>query len=402
MSADRDASREPERPPEAERLPAAAPLVEGMPARVLGLQRSAGNQAVTRMVAAHLARAPLSMPLAGGTRPGAPYTELATFLEVIRAEEAKLPIPEQMNTRLMVTRIRKLFYGGKGWDKYLIPGAADVDPLYKFEETETKREEVEIDGAPNIDHVEKKPSLVGAPAALANPGSFQEVKMPNGDFVDVGHVLAGLDAFDHPSAAEGPFGKFSVSSNVAAVTWLGDIASIAGEAIIAKVKAGKGTMTDAEIQAQIDSLAPSQDMLGNIDAYVIHDAFVTDTDKGKKVSDILADYYGVGGAGATVTAHDTRFTKFTAMIGLGGLVGSSFANEAAWKQKWLPELRNTTRLYTASATDSHTTGLGMPSRLGFATGAGDNAINVKLLDLFVAELKTRVAAETKAAVPAAP
>jgi hypothetical protein len=229
--------------------------------------------------------------------------------------------------------------------------------------------------------------------------------MPNGDFVDVGHVLAGLDAWDHPSAAEGPAGTFSVSSNIAAVTWLGDIASVAGEAIIAKVKAGKATMTDAEVQAQIDSLAPSQDMLGNIDAYVIHENFVTDTDRGKKVSDILDDYYGGPGAKASTgtPARDVRFTRFTAMIGLGGLAGSSFTFEAGWKQKWLPELRNTTRLYVASATDSNTTLLGMPSRLGFASGAGDNPINAKLLELFVAELKTRVAAETsKAAAPAAP
>lgn len=305
----------------------------------------------------------------------------------------------------MVTRLRKLFYGGEGWDKYLIPGAKDVAPLYKFEEKETKREEIEIEGAPNLDHVTKEPSVPGAPTELQKPGTFQEVRMPNGDFVDVGHVLAGLDAFNNPSAAEGPLGTFSVKSNAAAVTWLGDIASIAGEILIKTVKAGKKTYTEAELQAEVNSLAPSQDMLGNVDAYVINDTFKVGATAGLKVSDILEQYYGGAGVASSAgkAARDQRFTKFASLLGLGALAGGKFANEATWKAAMLPELRNTTALYTASATDSHTPVAGIPSRLGFAQGAADNVVNVRLLDLFVDELRARVATEVAAAAaPAAP
>ena len=405
MTADRDPrQREQEPSPAQEQRPpeVAGAAPGGLAGHVLGLQSSAGNQAVARLVRERgrpqIARTP-SMPLGGGVPAGAKATDFAEFLRIIRIEEGKLPLAEQTNTKLMVTRLRKLFYGGEGWDKYLIPGAAGVAPIYKFEEKETKREEVEIEGAPNIDHVTKEASVPGAPTELQKPGTFQEVKMPNGDFVDVGHVLAGLDAFNNPSAAAGPLGTFSVKSNAAAVTWLGDIASIAGEIIIKTVKAGKKTYTEAELQAEVTSLAPSQDMLGNVDAYVINDTFAVGGSAGMKVSDILEQYYGGPGAASSAgkAARDQRFTKFASLLGLGALAGGTFANEATWKAAMLPELRNTTALYTASATASTTSVIGAPSRLGFAQGAADNVVNVTLLNVFVDELRARVAAEAAAA-----
>src|SRR5215211_192272 len=77
---------------------------------------------------ARLAR--FSTPLQSGVGAGKRATDLAVFLEIIRVEEGKLPEEERLNTKLMITKLRKLFYGSSGWDAHLIPGAADVQPLY--------------------------------------------------------------------------------------------------------------------------------------------------------------------------------------------------------------------------------------------------------------------------------
>ena len=50
--------------------------------------------------------------------------ELDEFLRVLRDEEDRLPPRERLDTKLTITRLRKLFYGGRGWDEHLIPGAA--------------------------------------------------------------------------------------------------------------------------------------------------------------------------------------------------------------------------------------------------------------------------------------
>ena len=380
----------------------------GAAERVLALQRSAGNHAVTRLVqgraTASVARA-LTMPLGGGVPAGAHATDFSVFLTIIRAEEARLPPAEAADTRTMITKLRKLFYGAPGWDSYLIPGAAGVAPLYGVQEQETRRAELEIPDSPNLtDYVEKKQVLVGAPAALADPASIQEVRMPNGDFVDVGHVLAGLDALNHPGPAAGPGGLFNVASNVGAVTWIGDLGSIVGECIVTRLTATGGrSLTDAEIQAEIDRMAPGQDMLGNVDAYVIGATLATGG-TGLRVSDMLEQYYGGAGVAtpAGESARNQRFTIFANQVGLGALSGTAFVNEATWKRTFLPQVQNAAGLYMGAVTESSGGPFGMAQRGGLAIGASLNPASQRLLDVFVDELKTRVRAEAATAVPAGP
>ncbi len=362
--------------------------------RILALQRSAGNASVAGLMRARTLARAINIPLRGPKPAGARAVSLATFLQIIRAEEAKVPDPA--NTKLMITQLRKLFYGASSWDSYLIPGAAGTAPLYQVEEYETQpREDIPIPYAPDLEHVQKGTRLLGAPAALADPSAVQEVEMPNGDFVDVGHVLAGLDALNHPGTASGPLGLFPVASNVGAVTWIGDLGSVVGEAIIQRAIAGRSTTTDADVQAQVDRMAPPQDMLGNVDAYVIGDAFTINTAHGLRVSDMLEQYYGGPGAAsaAGAAARSQRFTRFANLVGLGALSGSAFANEVAWKATYLPQLQNATALYVGASTS------GLPNvRGGFMTGASYNRYNARVLDQFVENLKVEVARE--AAVPA--
>jgi len=84
--------------------------------------------------------------LRGGEAGASRATELDAFVGLIRDEERRLPRRERLNTTLMITRLRKLFYGGRGWDEHLIPGAAEVAPLYPFVTTDHVRRSVEAPG----------------------------------------------------------------------------------------------------------------------------------------------------------------------------------------------------------------------------------------------------------------
>ncbi len=377
------------------RQPAGSPAVEGL----LALQRSAGNQAVARMLATRPATPTLArfdVPLQGGVPAGKRATTLAVFLQVIRDEEAKLPPAEQTDTKLMITRLRKLFYGSKGWDAHLIPGAAGVTPLYEFQEEETGRRDFEAPGPNVIEFVDRKPKLLGAPAVLANPSDVQEVLMPNGDFVDVGHVLAGLDAMNHPTTVA-PYYMYEMSSNVDAVTWAGDLGSVLAEVIFQRAKLGR-PLTGPEVQAQIDEMAPAQDMLGNVDAYAIGDAFAIGAGTGgKKVSDMLSEYYGGPGvaSAAGTAAHDQRFTTFARMIGLGPLTGGAFAGEAAWLTRYELEVGKAGALYVGASSEMSVWGLtySIGAKLGLMDAVRDSPFRRRLLERFLDALRPKVAAE---------
>jgi len=378
--------------------------------RVLALQRSVGNQAVARMLAPRPATPILArwdVPLQGGVPPGKRATTFPVFIQIIRDEEIKLSPAEQSDTKLMITKLRKLFYGSKGWDAHLIPGAAAVKPLYQFKEVETGRREFEGPGPNVLDFVDRKPTLLGAPAALANPADIQEVLMPNGDFVDVGHVLAGLDALNHPTTVD-PLWMYKMSSNVDAVTWAGDLGSVDAEVLFQRAKVGR-PLTGPEVQAQIDEMAPVQDMLGNVDAYAIGDAFDiasegpmgTPAAPGKKVSDILTQYYGAPGtASATgAAAHSRRFTTFARKIGLGPLTSGAFAGEAAWLTRFELEVGKAGALYVGASAEMSAWGLtvSIGAKAGLMDAVRDSPFRRTLLEAFLAQLRPKVAAEAASA-----
>lgn len=316
---------------------------------------------------------------------------LDAFLRVVRGEEDKLPRDERLDAKLMITRLRKLFYGGRGWDEYLIPGAAAVPALYRFSVADPIRREFETPGPNVVDFVVGRPQLDDAPPQLTHPGELQDVRMPDGEVVDVGHVLAGLDAINHP-AAVAPHGLFAMAHNIDAVTWAGDLGSVLGEILFARARLDRA-LTDAEVQAQIDLCAPPHDMLGNVDAYVIGAACDVGRDAGRPVSDILLDYYG---APATAgSARASRFTTFALEVGLGRLVGATFAAQAAWLERYERELGHAAALYVGATAELATWSLpyGIGAKLGLMKTARDAPLLRVLLERFVGSLRTEVARE---------
>jgi hypothetical protein len=133
----------------------------------------------------------------------------------------------------------------------------------------------------------------------------------DGYCLDIGHVFAGLDALQYPrslgvdlipdhlikeksskalSFFKNPMRfETSMDNNADFSTWLGDL----GDLLKEKLLKHKGNLQQA-IEDTTRPAAPGEDMLGNIDAYVIHNLYFDDSNelrKPMKVSAILDDYY---------------------------------------------------------------------------------------------------------------
>jgi Domain of unknown function (DUF4157) len=308
------------------------------------------------------------------------------FIRLVEAEEARYPAAEQTQTALMITRLRKIFYGTPGWDDYLIPGAAGVSPGYSIDEQETSREELDLPGPLNPDIVRKRQTVSDATGTNPAIATQQEVRLADGTFDDIGHVFAGLDALNHPEQVDGPL-TINITHNVDAVTWVGDLGSVLAEVQFKWVNEDFA-LTNAEVQAIVSEYASGQDMLGNIDAYVIGSEYNITNSGGMKVSDLLRQYYlGTAPAGG-VNARDRRYSRFASQVGLLGWNGSTFSNESSWLDDYTDEVNDAAALYVAANTDGY-----LGENLSFSLGMSGNSGATVLLQAFLIQLKAYIRAE---------
>jgi hypothetical protein len=313
------------------------------------------------------------------------------FIKLVELEEAKWPAAERTNTSLMITRLRKIFYGTPGWDQYLIPDAKDISPGYDIKEEVTKRENLSLIG-PDAEIVRKRQVVKDAKGASPTIASQQEVRLEDGSFDDIGHVFAGLDAFNYPDPISA-YGIASVEDNVAAVTWTGDLGSAVTE--IGFEISNKGAAEAVEKWDKIvDDLAPAQDMLGDIDAYVMADQYNISSSGGKKVSELLRAYYLGAPSSDDGRAREHRYSRFCALTGLTGWTGSGFSNEKAWLDRWALEVAGAAALYYGKETEGKLA-IAVRATEIIATQHSEDLIARYLLQNFLDALKTRVAAEPR-------
>jgi hypothetical protein len=310
------------------------------------------------------------------------------FIRLVEAEERRWPAAEQTQTALMISRLRKIFYGTSGWDDYLIPGAASISSGYDIRVEETGRENLSLPGF-DADIVRSRQVTTGAAGSAPAIASQQEVQLEDGSFCDIGHVFAGLDAANHPTSITAPLGVASVTDNLGAVTWTGDLGSVLAEGVFQRFNLDR-LLTDAEMQVIIDEYASPQDMLGNIDAYVMAGQYDITNRGGRKVSELLRAYYLGASGTADAQAREHRYSRFCAMTGLTGWNGTSFANEADWVNRWTPEVSGAAALYVGANTAG---ALGAPGRAGIIVGIQDNPLARMLVQKFLDALKVLVAAE---------
>jgi Domain of unknown function (DUF4157) len=321
----------------------------------------------------------------------APATAISIrdFIALVEGEEKRWPVAEQTQTSLMISRIRKIFYGSEGWDKHLIPGAASISSGYNIRQQETGRENLTLTGV-DADIVRTRQIVTDASGHSPAIADQQEVRLEDGTFADIGHVFTGLDAANHPTSVSAPLGLVSLKDSKAAVTWTGDIGSSLAEIIFYGLNHPGAAVPTSASQPIINEYASPQDMLGDIDAYVMADQYDISNTSGKKVSELLRAYYLGAATSPDGRAREHRYSRFCALTGLTGWSSGSFANEKDWVDRWTPEVGAAAALYVGATTSGILAG---PGRAGVVLGTKDHPIARILVQAFLDALKTRVAAE---------
>ena len=351
----------------------------------------------------------LTQPILSNT-PYPPHDvlSLSQFLDLLREEEDYYP-GEQTNTKLMITRLRKIFYDKGGWNTQLIRKAAAIEWRYddKIVDSPEKcahsimefskvRRYKNNKAASKYRCVQYKkndrvhPELAGKMPEIYKT-HHQEVCLPDSHICNIGHVLVTLDALNHPQVVSPlPDSLFflhklfpHVGSNVDLGTWLGDIASSA-EDFLWTFFSEKRPPTMQEEQNHINLDAPGSDMLGNIDGYVIGDCYDIKSTSGKRVTDILNEYYN--GSPGKKQAGKLRFQIFCKLIGLGEFDGQNFSNETEWLRLYKKQLRNATAFTTFSNTEETLKKIYFPIKIW--TEKYENILKFEmLLQLFLKALK---------------
>jgi hypothetical protein len=219
----------------------------------------------------------------------------------------------------------------------------------------------------------------------------QEVLLPDGSYCDIAHVLAGLDAFNHPQVVSPlpPWLEFLCNlvphcdSNMDLVTWLGDIATSCEAFVFDYLRNGKKALTAHAEQHYIEINAPGSDMLGNIDSYAIARSFDLTGTSGRRLTEILDEYYL---SAARTWFAQKRYALFCDAVGLTWN-GRGFTNEEEWMERYQPQLRDATTFMIYSLTDGKLQSLLLPLEVWFG-GYSDVVQADTMLRLFLETLKS--------------
>jgi hypothetical protein len=335
---------------------------------------------------------------------------ITEFIALLKEEEDYFP-GEQHNTKLMITRLRKIFYDQWGWNSELIRGAANIvmryqvtivddptthaKPVKRYEDNEYQPKHrlvtyTDHDRVFGNTRVGKVPFIFML--------DHQETVLPDGHYCDAAHVLAGLDAFNHEQVVT-PMPKFllflknlfpHVDSNADIVTWLGDIASSSGDFLFFYLLHDKKPLSADTEQHYINIDAPGSDMLGDVDPYVINRHFNVSSSNGRRITDILEEYYLDDTKGATLRSR--RFATFCDTIGLKNWDGTKFANEEAWIGYYTKQLRDNITFQVFSLTEEKFKSVWLLLRIYFNGFKGVLKYDL-LLRLFLKALKQLIQQE---------
>jgi hypothetical protein len=349
---------------------------------------------------------PFFEPVPAGT------ATIVDFIQALRVFEGKFP-GEETNLPLMVTRIRKIFYGLPSWDEILIPKAASITKPYEIREVETSRK-VLYQGSSGIWAPSKRYDIKdgsvwhqvsGGSCTCGRPEVYhlQEIEQ-GGHWLDIGHVFAGLDALYNPDRVwtwKSWVARVILESNAEAVTWIGDLGSILGEWRFAEDEfmgsrpgSPRRSLSNADRQAILTQMAPARDMLGNVDAFILYDnyfrpATISPPATRPRASDLLEKYYL--NSNPYIGKRFTLFTKRMNLVYSPAI--SAFTGEAAWHNTYETQTSNSYAMYYGANTES-----GFPDaeieRQGIAFGMSfEKAISRSLNRVMIEELRKLVAAE---------
>lgn len=334
------------------------------------------------------------------------------FIELLKEEEEYYK-SEEYNTKLMITRLRKIFYDSWGWSTQVIRKAAKIPGRYQVEMVRANNANPPKKGrwythdnkykvVPLVYKVTYRkddkvyPERAGqVPEIYANDN--QEIIAPGGYYCDIAHILSGIDAYNYYAPVT-PFPNFLiflryllpyVKSNMDFATWLGDVGSTAGDILLEVLR--KKYITTEEEQKLIDKDAPGSDMIGNIDAYVVMELFNTKSNNGLKVTEILTSYFK--NEELIDDYKGRRILIFCENIGLKGWNGSDFCNEKQWLKYYKRQLRSASIFYVFGEVGK-LKGVGLAIKIWLRLY--DKTLKLKLLlEIFLDELKKQIIIEQK-------
>lgn len=342
----------------------------------------------------------------------APAMTISHFINLLKEEEDYFE-GEQHNTKLMITRLRKIFYDKWGWNSEVIRGATDIQGRYKMAWVPNNKKLLKRNSFRNgrkAKNYEDQPGKWEAtyrkgdkvyperagqvPEVYANDA--QETVLESGYFCDIAHVLSGLDAYNYFSPMSPLPNRMMwlrklfpwVKSNMDFATWLGDIGSTAGDYLFELTKGKSGVEVE---QKSIDSYSPGSDMLGNIDAYVFAKCYDVKTDDGIRVTDMFSEFYLEGGKGATF--RENRIGIYCEFVGLGkwNPEKGTFSKESEWKKEYVRQLRNATCFYIFGMMETFH-GIILATKVWFRMY--DKKLRLEeLLDIYIDALKEAVKKE---------
>ncbi len=336
--------------------------------------------------------------------------KLEEFIALLREEEDYWE-GEQNNTKLIITRLRKIFYDQWGWNKELIRGATDIEGRYIVKVVNEKPEHGKpIRKYKKNEYVPKHRTITyrsddrifGDTRVGQTPEIYkhdhQEVVLPSGYYCDIAHILATLDAYNHPQVVS-PLPSFlsffnflvpHVDSNMDIVSWLGDIASSSGDFMFAYLRNGKKQISAEEEQKYINSGASGSDMLGDIDPFVIAKNYNVGTNKGMRFTEIITDYY-INETYST-GKRKNRIGIYCNYIGLKNWDGENFGNEFMWLTYYYKQLRDNLTFQVFSLTDEKIKSLWLPLFIWF--NGYRHVVKIELLlKIYLKALKTELKKE---------
>lgn len=334
---------------------------------------------------------------------------LSEFLTLLKEEEDYFA-GEETHLPVMITRLRKIFYDKWGWNKELIRGAAAIECRYEVKivdapprdeagQTRVKkakryRKNNEVEKYRLVTYRENDRVYGNTRTGQVAPiyqNDHQEVILPDGSYCDIAHVLAGLDAWNNPQCVSPLPGWLETfvplfphcSSNMDLVTWLGDIATSAEDFVFHYLRNNKQPLTSITEQHYINVNAPGSDMLGDIDSYAIAKCYDLSGASGKRLSEILQDYYA--GPGSSYYAKK-RYPLFCDAVGLQW-DGEKFANEEEWINKYRLQLRDATTFMIFSLTEENLKSILLPFEV-WCNAYSDVVKAEPLLRLFLKTLQS--------------
>lgn len=270
---------------------------------------------------------------------------IISLIALIRQLERQYPDDSREQ---MLTRIRQEYYPGDAYIALafdnLIPDAPIMES-YEADDglggTTTARRRRTLEHMPDRQNRQYSHGLLTShatendPAGGDNPSPY--IELPNGEKVDFGHFLLGLDALVHPRTGS-PYSDYGIS-NIDPSSWVADIgiAAVWHDQHVDEGEIPSGVPPNAPSTPNFDQYylmsAPEEDLISDVDSFGAHQTWQDYS--GAKLSEVLEQYY-IGPAGTGNTSGVSH--RWRTFCNANGFAYSQVGSTITWDPALSPRL----------------------------------------------------------------